>query len=566
MNKHKVVSMDSPAATSSHELPVHSGSDSAPEHASEKSHHQLSPPTLDRPDTSIEVDDESQYPATLRLSLILLALFMTTFLGIVATAIPSITNEFHAIDEIGWYGGAYFLTIGVFSSFWGKLYKYYDAKWVFLVAAAIFCIGSLVAAVAPNSTALIVGRAVAGWGGAGIVNGSYIITHHIARPEKRPAFTGLIGAVFIFSSILGPIVGGAFTYEVTWRWCFYINLPVGGVAMILVFFLVRLPKHAGPEDATLREVILQLDFPGIIVMLASLICLTLALQWGGTSRSWSNGSVVACLVVWVLLTIGFVGIQIYQGDRAMIPPRIFSQRTVWVSCVYVFLINGPNFLVIYYLPIYFQAVKGNNAIQSGVNILPAVCLFAFGCLFAGWLIGKVGHWQPFLTMGALLSVAGTALIYELEVDSSMAWYLGSQVLFGFGAGSSSQVPMIAIQAFSKPQDLTSATGVVLFFQLINGGYFISAGQAIFSNQLLHALPTYAPDVDPALVLSTGAGDITNVFAGEALGGVLSSYMVGLKNAFALGLAAAALCVPISMLAPRKKLPSDGGKKGPVMAA
>lgn len=138
--------------------------------------------------------------------------------GIVATAIPSITNEFQALDEIGWYGGAYFLTFGVFSGFWGNLYKHYDARAVFLAATALFLVGSVVAAAAAGSVTLIVGRAVAGWGGAGIVGGSHVISHQIARPERRPAVTGLVGAVFIISSILGPIIGGLFTYQVSWRW------------------------------------------------------------------------------------------------------------------------------------------------------------------------------------------------------------------------------------------------------------------------------------------------------------------------------------------------------------
>ncbi|KAK8033518.1 hypothetical protein PG991_002916 [Apiospora marii] len=499
------------------------------------------------------------YPGTLRLSLILAALFMTTFLaaldlGIVATAIPSITNEFKALDEIGWYGGAYFLTIGVFSGFWGNLYKYYDARNVFLVTTVLFLVGSVVAAAAPNSIALIVGRAVAGWGGAGIVGGSYVISHQIARPERRPAITGLIGAVFIFSSILGPIVGGAFTYQVSWRWCFYINLPIGGAALILVFFLVRLPKDSVSQHASVRDVALQLDFPGLVVIIGSLVSLTLALEWGGTVKPWSDGSVIACLVVWVVLTAVFVVLQIWQGSRAMIPLHIIKKRVVWTNCLYVFLINGPNFLVIYYLPIYFQSIRGQNAIESGVNILPAVCFFALGCLCAGGLIGRIGYWQPFLPAGALLSVVGSALIYSLDVDSSSAWYLGSQVIFGFGAGGSSQVPMIAVQGFSDTKDLSRATGVVLFFQLVNGAYFITAGQSIFANQLLQSLPKLAPDVDPAQVLGTGAGDIHNVFAGAALPGVLDAYMVGLKGAFALGLAAAAVCVPIGLLAPMKKLP------------
>ncbi|KAJ8130857.1 hypothetical protein O1611_g2770 [Lasiodiplodia mahajangana] len=321
---------------------------------------------------------------------------------------------------------------------------------------------------------------------------------------------------------------------------FYVNLPVGGAALLLVFFLVHVPKNGSAVPVTPLELFLQLDFIGLVAIIGSLVSLTLALQWGGTTKPWSDGDVVACLVVWIVLTIVFVVIQLFQRDRAMIPLRLIANRTVWANCIYVFVINGPNFLLIYYLPIYFQSIVGDNAIESGTDILPAVAFFAVGCLSSGWLIGKLRYWQPFMTIGSLLSVIGSALIYRLDINTSRAWYLGSQVIFGFGAGSSSQVPMIAVQAFSQPGDVESATGIVL---------------SIFSNQLLDALPRLAPTVDAAAVLATGAGDIRHVFAGEVLDGVLKSYMVGLKAVFAFSLATAAFSVLVSLLAPMKKLPA-----------
>jgi MFS family permease len=257
--------------------------------------------------------------------------------GIVATAIPAITDEFHQLDQVGWYGSAIFLLAGTTSPMWGKIYKYFNAKAVFSVSFALFLIGSIVAATAPNSPALIVARAIQGWGCAGTLAGSLLMINYVAEPSKRPQLIGLWMGVFMVSTILGPVVGGAFTSNVTWRWCFWINLPIGGVVAVLIFFYFYVPRHVQTVAATWKEVFLQLDLPGFVLLLTSLVCFTLALQWGGQSRSWNDGGVIATLVMWIVLTIAFVVVEWVEGPYAMVPMHLLKSRMTWSNALYGFM-------------------------------------------------------------------------------------------------------------------------------------------------------------------------------------------------------------------------------------
>lgn len=217
---------------------------------------------------------------------------------------------------------------------WGKLYKYFSAQLVYLVSVVIFLVGSILAAAAPNSAALIVGRALQGWGCSGTLGGSVLMISYVAEPKKRPMLIGMWMSVFMFSTIIGPLLGGAFTSEVTWRWCFWINLPVGGPVIALVVLFFKVPKHIKPAPATWVEILRQLDLPGFALLLTSLVCLTVALQWGGQTKPWSDGSVIATLVMWVALTIAFFVVEWFQGDYAMVPLALLKPRLVWTNALY----------------------------------------------------------------------------------------------------------------------------------------------------------------------------------------------------------------------------------------
>lgn len=286
--------------------------------------------------------DEPEYATGLRLFLIMFTIFMSTILaaleiGIIATAIPGITDTFHQLDDVGWYGSATFLLVGASSATWGKLYKYTNVKWPFLASVALYLIGSIVAAAAPNSVSIIVGRAIQGLGAAGSLGGSVLIINYVAEPRKRPILIGAWMGTFMVSTVLGPVIGGAFTSNVTWRWCFWINLPLGGPIVVLILLFLRVPEHIKPAEATWVEIILQLDIPGFSLLLASLVCYILALQWGGQSKDWNDGTVIATLVLWIVFKILFVVVEYFQGVRAMVPLRLLKPRITWANALYCYL-------------------------------------------------------------------------------------------------------------------------------------------------------------------------------------------------------------------------------------
>lgn len=240
--------------------------------------------SLEKPDA----DDAKpgEYPAGARLVSIVVALALCVFLvsldlTIVATANPKITDDFGGLEDVSWYSAAFFMTIGGFQSAWGKVYKYFPLKISFLISIFIFELGSLICGVAPNSTTLIVGRAIADLGAAGIGSGSYTIIAFSASPRKRPLFTGIIGTSYGIAAVVGPLIGGAFADKVSWRLCFYINLPIGAISAGIILIFFKTPSAAKPKSATLREKLLQMDPVGAILVMALVISYILALHYGG---------------------------------------------------------------------------------------------------------------------------------------------------------------------------------------------------------------------------------------------------------------------------------------------
>ncbi|RAQ41712.1 MFS transporter [Aspergillus flavus] len=507
---------------------------------------------------------EPEYMTGIRLELIMFTIFVSTILvsleiGIIATAIPGITNDFRRLDDVGWYGSATFVLAAAASPLWGKLFKYANVKWTYISAVGIFLVGSIVAAAASNSVSVIVGRALQGWGASGVLGGTLIVINYVAPLRNHPLLIGTWMAVFMVSTILGPVIGGAFTSGVTWRWCFWINLPVGGPIIVLLLLFLRIPEHIKRVPATWREILLTLDLPGFCLILVSLVCLTLALQWGGQTKAWNDGSVIATLVLWIVLTIGFFVTEWLQGPRAMAPFSILKQRMTWSNALFCYISYAALYQVMFYLPIYFQSIHGQSAVRSGINTLPFLAFFALGAVVSGGVIGKTRYTQPFEFIGALIMTAGMALIYILDVNSAQAMYIGAEVLFGFGVGICNQVPMTAVQGFSKLEDVSSATGIMVMCQTLSGAYFVAIAQSIFANRMLQTVLTSASHLDPALVLGTGASELQKAFSGDDLTAVIAAYMVGIKDVFAFSLACAAFSVLLTLIIPLQKLP-DHGKK------
>jgi MFS family permease len=314
-----------------------------------------------------------------------------------------------------------------------------------------------IAGVAPNSTALIVGRAIAGLGGAGIASGAYTIIAFSAKPHLRAAFTGLLGAAYGIASVVGPLLGGVFAEKATWRWCFYINLPIGGIAAGIILLFFTTPPQAVPVQAALKEKILQMDLPGTFTVMAAVICYILALQWGGQSKAWSSSDVIGTLIGFGLLTI-IIG-------------RLLKDRTVAVGCAFISFLGGGFFLLLYYIPIYFQVVSGVTASQSGVRNLPLILGTSIATIISGGLISAYGHFVPFLILGAVGSTIGSGLLYSLSTTSGHSMWIGYQALAGLGIGLCLQIPVISAQAVVAPGDLSSVTAMILC-QFLHPSYLL----------------------------------------------------------------------------------------------
>ncbi|KAK6066039.1 major facilitator superfamily transporter [Seiridium cupressi] len=507
-----------------------------------------------------------EYPKGIEVLFIMLALVLSITLisldqTIVATAIPKITDQFNRLDDISWYGSAYFMTLGAFQSLWGKVFKYFPLKTSFLVAIFIFEVGSLICAVAQNSMTLIVGRAFAGLGASGIAPGVYTISAFAAEPTKRATYTGVIGASYGVAAVTGPLIGGGLTDAASWRWCFYINLPIGALAAFTILVTFKTPKAAKVVDATLKEKLLHMDFLGTVLIMGASLALLLALQYGGVTHAWNSSVVISLLVGFVVMVLALISIEIWQGERAMLTPRLLRQRSVCVSGVWGFFFAGSYFVTLYYLPIYFQSIDNVSPVMSGVRNIPLIAMFSIATYGSGKAITKTGIAVPYLIASSVIVTIAAGLLYTLDVGTSTGKWVGYQILAGFGYGIALQVPVVIAQAFAAPSDIAPTTAIIIFCRSVGGMFLLAAAQSGFVNQLVHKLAETAPSVNPAQVTLTGATELHQVFSGAELDGVVRAYAWGIKVAFAITIAACGITVPVSLCSKWKNVnakKSSGG--------
>lgn len=230
----------------------------------------------------------------------------------------------------------------------GKLYTFYSIKWVYLIAIAVFEVGSVVCGAAPNSVGLILGRTIAGLGGAGIFSGSMLIIAQTMPLERRPICTGLLGGLYGVAGVAGPLMGGAFTEYVTWRWCFYINIPLGAVTALFILCFFKAPKPI-KMTSSIREQFAQLDLLGLLFFIPAIVSILLALQWGGTQYSWGNGRIIGLIVTFGVLISIFIAIQWKKQETATVNPRLVNNRNVSGAAFYCFCLTGSFIVFTYYV-------------------------------------------------------------------------------------------------------------------------------------------------------------------------------------------------------------------------
>lgn len=447
---------------------------------------------------------------------------------------------------MGWYGSAYLLTTAALQLLFGKFYTFFSIKWIYLIAIGLFELGSLICGVANSSLTLILGRAIAGLGSAGLFSGSLIILAHSVPMATRPLYTGLIGSMYGIASVAGPLLGGVFTDRVTWRWCFYINLPIGAITIAVIALWFEDPKRKGPDatqpSQTWRQRLMHFDPIGTLLFMPAVICLLLALQWGGTEYAWGSGRIVALLVVFGVLIAAWLYVQYRQQDLATVPPRIIGKRTVWSGSLYSFCVGGAFLSAVYFIPIWFQSVKGATAVESGVMNLPMLLAVVIMSVVAGGAVTYWGYYAPFMLLGTLLTSVGFGLISTWTQDTDRPIWIGYQVLAGAGVGLGMQQPLMAVQTVLSIEDVPTGTSVVVFLQTLGGALFVSICHNVFTNRLVENLTVILPNVDVASVLRSGATGLASSLTPELLPVVLGAYSSALTRTFLVSAALSAISI------------------------
>ncbi|GJN72687.1 hypothetical protein PCL_00889 [Purpureocillium lilacinum] len=495
-------------------------------------------------------EDETQYPGVLAANLLMVAICVAIFLvsldrTVVATAVPRITDEFHSFGDIGWYAGAYALSGCAMQLPIGRFYSFYSPKMVYSVLLFIFIIGSAIGAGAPNSAAIIVGRAIQGVGCAGVFSGSIILLMGSLPLQKRPMYVGAAMATMSISSIIGPLIGGALTDGPGWRWCFIINIPLGMATIAVVYLTV---KHIPGKEETSKtsvEKLKHLDPLGAAVLIPSVICLVLALQWGGAEYAWNSWRIILLLVFACVLGAAFVIVQAKMPETATVAPKVIRQRSVLSCLLYSTCSGGAMMVVVYWIPIWFQAIKGATPVKSGEMTIPLLLSQSLSSIMAGFLVSKVvGYAPPFMIAASVIMSVGTGLLTTLKITSGHPEWIGFQVLFGFGLGFGMQQSSNAVQAILSKEDFNSAISLFFFGMQLGGSVCVCIGQNVLNQRLIGSLKDAAIEgLDPYSVLHTGATQLGKLVHNEAdLEKLQFAYNKSLTSVFYVAVGVAVLSI------------------------
>ncbi|KAH7363423.1 major facilitator superfamily domain-containing protein [Plectosphaerella cucumerina] len=422
----------------------------------------------------------TKFETTLIIASLMAALFLAALdVSIVATIVPTVAQEFQSSTGYVWIGSAFLLGNAACVPTWGKISDIWGRKPILLAALGVFWVGSLLCGVAVNMAMLIAGRAVQGVGGGGVIVLVNICISDLFSLRERGVYFGIVGIVWAIASAVGPVVGGILTSKVTWRWCFYINLPICGVGIIVLFFVLKLHNPRTPVVQGLRAI----DWLGSLIIVGGTVMFLFGLEFGGVVHPWNSPTVV-CLIVFGVVMIGiFILVELRFAKYPIVPMHLFSNR----SNIAVFATSfGHAFIFIagsYWLPLYFQAVLGADALFSGVYLLPYVISLSVVAAISGFVIRKFDNYYYLIAGGMLIATIGFGLFNDLPPDRNFTKIIIYQIVAGIGIGPNFQSPLIALQTNVKPNDIGSATGTYSFIRQIGTSVSVVIGGVVFGNRM-----------------------------------------------------------------------------------
>jgi EmrB/QacA subfamily drug resistance transporter len=401
---------------------------------------------------------------------------------IVATALPTIVSDLGGINHLSWVVTAYLLASTSSMPLWGKISDLYGRKIVFQVAIVVFLVGSALSGLAQNMAELTGFRALQGLGAGGLLALALAIIGDILSPRDRGRYQGFMAGVFGVASVAGPLLGGFFVDHLSWRWVFYINLPIGVAALLVTSVVLDLP---------FRRQRRSIDFLGATLLLAGVTAILLVTVWGGDELPWASAEIVGLSVAGVVLLTAFV-VQERRAVEPILPLRLFRDSVFSVGSALLFIVGLTMLGAIVFLPLYLQVVKGASATNSGLLLLPLMAGLLTSSITSGRLISRTGRYKIYPLVGTAVMTLGLFLLSRMDVATTRVQSSVFMLVLGLGIGLVLQVPVIAIQNAVPWRDLGTASSAANCFRSMGGSFGVAIFGAVLSNRLAYYLPRLLP--------------------------------------------------------------------------